>query len=472
MYPQGRENYFLAKLIEEYILLIELNIQEYFEFSQLISDANLHLERAKKELKYRKMEEGKGAICVTGGTGYIASWLIKKLLEEGYSVHTTIRVDPENKKDISFLTSLPRSTERLKIFAADLSDLDSFDAAIEGCKGVLHLATPVDFENKESEEVLTKRSINGALGIMKACLKSKTVKRLVYTSSLSAVVFNDKGVEMMDESFWTDAAFARDKLDPSLSSYVISKTLTERAALEFGTEHGLDVVTVIPSFVVGPFICPKFPGAVRLSLAPVLGNRDEYSLLLNVEMVHVDDLSRAFIFLLEHPEAKGRYNCSSDRVTIQKIVEILSANYPEFTLPTADSLAEIEGTKMPSLSSKKLLDSGFKFNYGVVDMFDGAIKLRGPSASGYKKKVKIEKQPGLSSKKLLDADFEQMFNEWCCKGKRLSLVSRITISNLLLATRYHQPVKRGIVILLFELTPPSKVHVDNEGPPEPREEEG
>ncbi|KAK6239991.1 hypothetical protein QUC31_005460 [Theobroma cacao] len=374
MYPQGRENYFLAKLIEEYILLIELNIQEYFEFSQLISDANLHLERAKKELKYRKMEEGKGAICVTGGTGYIASWLIKKLLEEGYSVHTTIRVDPENKKDISFLTSLPRATERLKIFAADLCDLDSFDAAIEGCKGVLHLATPVDFENKESEEVLTKRSINGALGIMKACLKSKTVKRLVYTSSLSAVVFNDKGVEMMDESFWTDAAFARDKLDPSLSSYVISKTLTERAALEFGTEHGLDVVTVIPSFVVGPFICPKFPGAVRLSLAPVLGNRDEYSLLLNVEMVHVDDLSRAFIFLLEHPEAKGRYNCSSDRVTIQKIVEILSANYPEFTLPTADSLAEIEGTKMPSLSSKKLRDSGFKFNYGVVDMFDGAIK--------------------------------------------------------------------------------------------------
>ncbi|MBA0821935.1 hypothetical protein Goarm_018761 [Gossypium armourianum] len=56
-----------------------------------------------------------------------------------------------------------------------------------------------------------------------------------------------------------------------MRSYMISKTLTERAALEFGTQHGLDVVTVIPSLVVGPFICPKFPGSVRSSLALVLG---------------------------------------------------------------------------------------------------------------------------------------------------------------------------------------------------------
>ena len=40
------------------------------------------------------MEGEKGTVCVTGGTGYVASWMIKRLLEEGYSVHTTIRVDP------------------------------------------------------------------------------------------------------------------------------------------------------------------------------------------------------------------------------------------------------------------------------------------------------------------------------------------------------------------------------------------
>ncbi|XVF79883.1 hypothetical protein PTKIN_Ptkin15bG0026400 [Pterospermum kingtungense] len=320
------------------------------------------------------MEADKGTVCVTGGTGFIGSWLIKRLLEDGYSVHTTVRPDPENKRDLSFLTSLPGASEKLKIFGADLSDPDSFDAAIEGCKGVFHVATPMDFENKEPEEVIIERSINGGLGILKACLKSKTVKRVVYTSSASTVVYNGKDVEMMDESFWTDVDFVRQNLSPNLHSYMISKTLTERAVLEFAEEHGLDLVTVIPTCVIGPFICPKFASSVRISLALVLGNEQEYSALLNVSMVHVDDVARAHIFLLEYPDAKGRYNCSSDTLSILKLAEILSAKYPEFPIPTAKSLAEMKGFKSPGSSSKKLLDAGFKYKYRVEEMFDDAIQ--------------------------------------------------------------------------------------------------
>jgi len=40
------------------------------------------------------MEEGKGRVCVTGGTWFIGSWIIKRLLEDGYTVHTTVRPDP------------------------------------------------------------------------------------------------------------------------------------------------------------------------------------------------------------------------------------------------------------------------------------------------------------------------------------------------------------------------------------------
>ncbi|XVF33501.1 hypothetical protein REPUB_Repub17cG0174000 [Reevesia pubescens] len=318
------------------------------------------------------MEGDKGTVCVTGGTGYIGSWLIKVLLEQGYHVHTTVRPDPGNKRDLSFLTNLPGADEKLKIFTADLNHPESFDVAIEGCKGVLHVAAPMDFQDNEPEAVVTQRSIDGALGILKSCLRSKTVKRVVFTSSISAVYFNNKNVDVMDESYWTDVDYVRSELNSYVSSYAISKTSTEKAVTGFAIEHGLDLVTVIPPMVLGPFICPKMQGSVRAALAPILGNKDDYSLLINVAMLHIDDLSRALIFLLEHPEAKGRYNCSSDTVTIQKIVEILSTKYPEYKL--ADSLAEIEGTKLPGLSSKKLLDLGFKFNYGVEDMYDGAIK--------------------------------------------------------------------------------------------------
>ncbi|MBA0671423.1 hypothetical protein Goklo_023962 [Gossypium klotzschianum] len=306
------------------------------------------------------MEGDKGTVCVTGGTGFVASWLIKSLLQEGYAVRTTVRADPEwsdmwpeNKRDLSFLTSLPGAAEKLKIMSADLSDPESYNAAVEGCKGVFHVATPVDFENKESEAV-TERSISGALGILKACLKSKTVKRVVYTSSASTVMFNGQDVEVVDESFWTDVDFVRENLSPFMRSYMISKTLTERAALEFGTQHGLDVVTVIPSLVVG--------------------NQSEYSLLLNASIVHVDDLARAHIFLLEYPDAKGRYNCSSDTISLEKLSEFLGGKYPEFPIPSPESLGEIKGMKWPGVSSKKLLDTGFEFNCGVEEMFDGAIQ--------------------------------------------------------------------------------------------------
>ncbi|KAF3971709.1 hypothetical protein ACB098_06G193200 [Castanea mollissima] len=319
------------------------------------------------------MEGDKGTVCVTGGTGYIGSWMIMRLLDQGYHVRATIRSDPENKKDISFLTSLPGASEKLQIFNADLSDPESFNAPIEGCIGVFHVATPVDFEDKEPEEIVTKRAINGALGILKASLNSKTVKRVVYTSSASAVVFNGKDEDEMDESFWTDVDFIK-SLKQFGGSYMISKTLTERTVLEFGEKHGLDVVTIIPSFVVGPFICPKFPGSVRTILSMVLGDKDQYSHLLNTSMVHVDDLARANIFLLECPTVKGRYICSSVVITLQRMSEFLSERYPEFQIPTLDYLKEIKGYRIAGLSSKKLLDAGFNYKYGLNEMFDGAIQ--------------------------------------------------------------------------------------------------
>ncbi|KAK4848177.1 hypothetical protein QYF36_010068 [Acer negundo] len=90
----------------------------------------------------------------------------------------------------------------------------------------------------------------------------------------------------------------------------------------------------------------------------VTGKRDDYKCLFSsYNMVHVDDVASAQIFLLEYPNSKGRYICSSADISIDEI-----------------SLAEIEGFKIPELSSKKLLDTGFKYKHGLDDMFDGAIQ--------------------------------------------------------------------------------------------------
>ncbi|XP_071724378.1 vestitone reductase [Rutidosis leptorrhynchoides] len=322
------------------------------------------------------MEGQKGIVCVTGGTGFLASWQIKILLQDGFSVHTTVRRDPENKRDLSFLTSLPRASENLKIFIADLSDPASFEPAIEGCTGVFHVATPMDFANKEPEEVITKRAVEGTLGILRSCLKFKsTVKRVVYTSSAAAVAYNRHQNDdvVMDESYWTDVEFVRSTQSSDVKSYNISKTLTEKAAFDFADQNGLDLVSLLPTFVVGPFVCPKVPASLGLMMAMILGNEELYPFLMTSPMVHVDDVARAQIFLLENPDVKGRYICSSHSLTIQEMAEFLSVRYPEYPVPKPDSLKEIKGPKLPSLSSKKLLEAGFNFKYGLEQMYDDAI---------------------------------------------------------------------------------------------------
>ncbi|CAN1345751.1 Vestitone reductase [Linum perenne] len=193
-----------------------------------------------------------------------------KLLNHGYSVHATIRPPSNNTTtDITFLTSLPgASSQNLTIFEADLSHPDSFSAAIQGCAAVIHVATP---------EAIVERSVNGTLGILKACLETTSVKRVVYTSGASAVVYGGRGNDVVDESFWSEVEYGRRVMETKSKVarlLMVSKTVTERKAIEFAEEHGMDLVTLIPSIVVGPFVFPKFPGSVRLALATVLGKFD------------------------------------------------------------------------------------------------------------------------------------------------------------------------------------------------------
>ncbi|KAI4354887.1 hypothetical protein L6164_003712 [Bauhinia variegata] len=278
--------------------------------------------------------EGKGRVCVTGGTGFLGSWIIKTLLEHGYFVNTTVRSDPECKRDLSFLTNLPGASQKLQIFRADLRNPDSFCAAIEGCIGVFHVASPMNFQ-EEPEEVLTKINIDGAISILRACLNSSTVKRVVYTSSAAAVSLNGKDDDVMDESFWSDVDFLRASKTYGWS-YAISKTLTEKAVLEFGELNGLDVVTLLPTYVVGPFLCPKLPMSVGVSLALLFGNKDYYRFLFRMNLVHVEDVARAHIYLLEHPIPKGRYICSTGPTHIEEMHQLLSVKYPEYQIPTLE----------------------------------------------------------------------------------------------------------------------------------------
>ncbi|KAI9201642.1 hypothetical protein LWI28_026604 [Acer negundo] len=129
-------------------------------------------------------------VCVTGARGYLASWVVKSLLSEGYVVHGTVH-----------LMKLEKASENLKLFKTDLLDYEGLCAAIDGCVGVFHIASPVPLRGSE----LMQPAITGTKNVLNACLKAK-VKKVVVVSSTGAVVLNPNWPKdrSMDEECWSD----------------------------------------------------------------------------------------------------------------------------------------------------------------------------------------------------------------------------------------------------------------------------
>jgi nucleoside-diphosphate-sugar epimerase len=88
-------------------------------------------------------------VCVTGASGFIASWLVKLLLERGYTVRGTVR-NPEKSKH---LLQLPGASDNLKLVAANLLEQGRFDEAVQGCDGVFHTASPYFTKNVTDPQV-------------------------------------------------------------------------------------------------------------------------------------------------------------------------------------------------------------------------------------------------------------------------------------------------------------------------------
>ena len=93
-------------------------------------------------------------VMVTGANGYVASWLVKRLLDEGITVHAAVR-NPANKAKIQHLLDIAESSKgELKFFKADLLSSGSYKAAMEGCELVYHTASPFFLEVKNPQKDL------------------------------------------------------------------------------------------------------------------------------------------------------------------------------------------------------------------------------------------------------------------------------------------------------------------------------
>eukprot|EP00252_Welwitschia_mirabilis_P006144 TRINITY_DN1687_c0_g1_i4.p1 TRINITY_DN1687_c0_g1~~TRINITY_DN1687_c0_g1_i4.p1 ORF type:complete len:330 (+),score=55.40 TRINITY_DN1687_c0_g1_i4:205-1194(+) len=306
------------------------------------------------------------AVCVTGANGYIASWLVKLLLERGYFVRGTVR-NPEAEKN-AHLKALKGAEERLTLVKAHLMDYESLHNAINGCQGVLHLASPLT----DDPEKILEPAVKGARNVMDASAAAG-VRRVVFTSTIGAVHMNPHRPpeQVVDETCWSDLEFCKS----TKNWYCYGKMVAEKAAWETAKEKGVDLVVVIPSLVLGPFLQSEINGSVQHVAKYLNGSAKTYANAVQA-YVHVRDVAEAHILVYENPSSCGRYLCAESVLHRGDVVEILAELFPQYPLPTQCSDKERPRKSPFKVSNQRLKDLGLEFTPTKKTLYETVISLQ------------------------------------------------------------------------------------------------
>ena len=275
-------------------------------------------------------------VMVTGANGYVASWVVKRLLEEGLTVHAAVR-NPENKEKMAHLhKAAADSSGQIEFFAGDLLKPDSYKAAMEGCELVYHTASPFTTDVKDPQKELIDPAVNGTENVLNSAKEVSTVKRVIVTSSCAAIYtdaidsVNAPGGKLTEE-IWNSTA----SLDYQPYSY--SKTLAEKKAWEIqASQSAWDLVTVNMCLVLGPDLNPHRTTTESMNILKMLGDGQMKmgAPKIGVGIVDVRDVAEAHYRAGFTPEAKGRYITSAHETDFLEMGTVLLPKYGnKFPLP-------------------------------------------------------------------------------------------------------------------------------------------
>ncbi|EIW53078.1 D-lactaldehyde dehydrogenase [Trametes versicolor FP-101664 SS1] len=217
-------------------------------------------------------------VLVTGANGYIGHWVVRTLLERGYSVRGTVRSETKAQELVGFVSRIiPQAKDRFNaVVVPDIAEAGAFDEAAKGLDGIIHTASPLATHTQVGDpQAYIRPAVEGTLNILKSAAKSD-VKRVVVTSSMTAIISITALPRTYTEEDWNDSAVqiveqqGRDAL--FVFMYDASKTLAERAAWDFVKKHkgeiSFDLCTLLPTWVFGPLAGEHVPEPTALSNTP------------------------------------------------------------------------------------------------------------------------------------------------------------------------------------------------------------
>lgn len=267
-------------------------------------------------------------VMITGSTGFVAGWIVKMLLEAGFTVHAPVRKMADTSKT-QHLTELAAKTPgTIKFFEADLLKAGSYAEAMVGCQTVFHTASPFVTNVADPQKDLVDPAVIGTRNVLEEANRVGSVKRVVLTSSCAAIYGDAADVReapggILTEEIWNRTSSLRH------NPYSYSKTVAEREAWSIAKgQNRWDLVVINPSLVLGPAISPHTNSeSLRIVRRMGDGTLKRGAPRMGMGAVDVRDLAKAHIAAAFTPSANGRYIINGVNSDLLEIAKTLLPKY-------------------------------------------------------------------------------------------------------------------------------------------------
>jgi len=288
-----------------------------------------------------------GKVLVTGGSGYIAGFLIRQLIDEGWTVNTTVR---SLKREAEVRGWLGVDNAKLHFFAADLENDAGWAEAMAGCSHVAHVASPFPAGAPKNDDELVIPAREGVLRALRFA-KDAGVERFVLTSSVAAIAYGHPEQRAYTEADWTDVNA------PKIGAYIKSKTIAERTGRDWMAEHGagMEFCSVNPSAVLGPLLSDDFSTSI-LFVQRLMDGSVPGCPRIGFAVVDVRDLADLHVKALETPGLDGERFIAAGKFLWMREV--------------ADILRNALGPQAKKVPTRNIPD----FVVRIIALFDGSIR--------------------------------------------------------------------------------------------------
>ena len=273
----------------------------------------------------------KEIITVTGGTGYIASWIVKNLLENGTKVRITVR-DKNNLSKYQHLLDISNNCNGvLEVFEADLLIENSFDNAVNGASIVIHTASPFFLDDKgDTRAKLITPAVNGTINLLNSVNKFSSVQKVILTSSIAAIYGDNKDLKTLNtnkinENMWNNTSSDKH------NAYSYSKTLAEQKAWEMHNKQSRwGLITINPGFVLGPSLTKRIDStSIHTVLRILRGEIKTGAPDLDFVFSDVRDIAKGHILAAFSIIKSGRYIIANESGTLLDLSKIIDNEFPK-----------------------------------------------------------------------------------------------------------------------------------------------